>query len=138
MGQINRIEIKGVIGNIRVNEFEDNQVASISVVTNYVYKGRDGNGIVETMWFNVVAWKNRCGTEDLNSLKKGQTIEVVGRMREREYTGSDGAVRRITELVASKVELTEGANAAQEETGTAYESLPENSETASSGSEVEE
>lgn len=105
MEQINRIEIQGNIGNVRINDYGDNQMASFSVVTNYVYKGRDGNGVVETMWFNVVAWKNRCGLEDFSLLRKGQGVHVIGRLREREYTGTDGAIRHMTEVVSSKVEI---------------------------------
>lgn len=114
MEQINRVEIRGNVGNVRINEFSDgNQMASFSVVTNYVYKGRDGNGIVETMWFNVVSWKGKNGLEDLNVLKKGCPVHVIGRMREREYTATDGAIRHITEIVANKVDLVDTNEALQ-------------------------
>lgn len=108
MEQINRIEIRGNIGFLRINEFEDNQqMASFSVVTNYIYKGRDGSGVVETMWFNVVAWKKPQSLQDFSLLKKGAPVHVVGRMRDREYTANDGTVKHVTEVVASKVELVE-------------------------------
>ncbi len=108
MEQINRIEIRGNIGFVRVNEFEDgNQTANFSVVTNYIYKGRDGNGVVETTWFNVVAWKKAQISIDFSQLQKGIPVHVVGRMRDREYTAADGSIKRITEVIASKVSIVE-------------------------------
>ena len=46
MEQINRIEIKGKIGNVRITDFEDGQSANLSVATNYIYKSRDGNAVI--------------------------------------------------------------------------------------------
>lgn len=51
MEQINRIEIKGKIGNVRITDFEDGQSANLSVATNYIYKSRDGNAVIETMCY---------------------------------------------------------------------------------------
>ncbi len=107
MEQINRIEIKGNVGTIRIYDNAGKQMASFSVVTNYLYKGRDGEGVVETMWFNVVAWTGPQTMKDFNVIKKGAAVHVVGRMREREFTGSDGALRRTTEIVANKVNLVD-------------------------------
>ena len=82
-------------------------MATFSVVTNYIYKGRDGSGIVETMWFNVVAWKRPQSLQDFSKLQKGAVVHVTGRMREREYTTSDGTVKRTAEVIASKVSIIE-------------------------------
>ena len=107
MEQINRIEIKGKIGNVRITDFEDGQSANLSVATNYIYKSRDGHAVIETMWFNVCAWKGRNMPEDFKLLQKGKTVHVTGRMREREFTGADGAVKKITEVIASRMEIVE-------------------------------
>lgn len=107
MEQINRIEIQGNVGNVRINEFDGNQMATISVVTNYIYKGMDGNGVVETMWFTVVARKRPQSLQDFSLLKKGTTVHVTGRLREREYSAADGTARKITEVIANKVTIVE-------------------------------
>jgi len=104
MEQINKVEIRGTVGNIRVQTFEDgNQSANFSVVTNYSYRGRDGSGVIETFWFNVTAWSGKNMPSDFNEITKGSVVHVVGRLREREYEASDGAIKRIVEVVAYKV-----------------------------------
>lgn len=45
--------------------------------------------------------------EDFKLLQKGKTVHVTGRMREREFTGADGAVKKITEVIASRMEIVE-------------------------------
>lgn len=107
MEQINRIEVRGNVGNIRIFNNEDSQMASFSVVTNYLYKGRGGDAVVETMWFNVVAWTGKQTLRDFNELKKGMQVHVIGRMRDREYSGADGGIRHVTEIVAAKVAIVE-------------------------------
>lgn len=105
MEQTNRIEIKGKVGNVRISEFSDGGIANFSVVTNYIYKGRDGGGVVETMWFNVCAWKGKNTPEDFSQIRKGANVHVTGRLREREYNGSDGMIHKICEVVAGKLEI---------------------------------
>ena len=46
--QLNRIEIKGNVGAVRLQVVGNSRVAKISVATNYVYKGRDGDPVIET------------------------------------------------------------------------------------------
>lgn len=105
MEHINKIEIRGTVGSVRIQNFEERQAANFSVVTNYIYKSRNGEAVIETCWFNVSAWQGRSMPDNLEDIRKGQTVHVTGRMREREYTGTDGTVRRVMEVVAGSVEL---------------------------------
>ena len=50
MEQLNRIEIRGNVGAVRLQVVGNSRVAKISVATNYVYKGRDGEPVIETTW----------------------------------------------------------------------------------------
>ena len=105
MISINKIEVQGTVGNARVSTFDDRQSINFTLVTNYVYKGREGAPIVETMWFNVTAWAGRSiSKETLEGIEKGNTVHVFGRLRVRDDTAADGTVRQITEIVASQVE----------------------------------
>ncbi len=101
---INKVEIRGIVGNIRVATYEGTQVANFSVVTNYLYKGREG-AVAETFWFNVNAWAGKNMPQDFTQIEKGSSVLVRGRLRNREYQSSDGQARIITEVVASRVEL---------------------------------
>ena len=108
MMTINRIEIMGTVGNVRISSFEDRQSLNFSVVTNYAYKGRESSPILETMWFNVAAWSGKSvSPEVISKIDKGSDVRVLGRLREREYTTSDGTVRKVIEVVASQVELVD-------------------------------
>lgn len=56
MEQLNRIEIRGIIGRVNVKDIGNTKFANISVATDYVYKSQDSGVIIETTWHNVVAW----------------------------------------------------------------------------------
>ena len=52
---LNRIELRGRVGTVRTNEVNGTKVANFSVVTEHLYKTREGNAVSETTWFNVTA-----------------------------------------------------------------------------------
>lgn len=104
MEQINRIEIVGLVGNIRTNTVAGSLVANFSVATNYVYKGRDGNPLLETVWFSVCAWEGR-NMPDLTRIRKGAPVRVTGRVRLRSYTNAEGLEKQEIEVKAGTVEL---------------------------------
>lgn len=109
MMMYNKIEIMGTVGNVRISTFEDRRSANFSVVTNYLYKNRDGNAAVETLWLNVTAWEGKAVSgEVMDNLDRGCDVHVTGRLREREYTGADGSSRTVMEVVANLVELVTG------------------------------
>ena len=104
MDHINRIEIQGRVGIVRTNIVNDTMVANFSVATDFLYKGRDGAGVNETTWHNVVAWASR-DMPDLRKITKGTPIHVVGRMRSQKSTSSDGVERCFYEIMAQKVQI---------------------------------
>ena len=69
MEQLNKIEIRGIIGSVHVKDFTNAKVANISVATNYTYNAKDGGIIVETTWHSVVAWEGK-DIQNLSQLKK--------------------------------------------------------------------
>lgn len=102
MEQLNRIELKGNVGNVRLSTVGENQVARFSLATNFIYKGKEGDAVIETTWHNVVAWNGR-GMPDLTKIEKGQPLYVCGRLRSSKFTGSDGTEKQIYEVIASKI-----------------------------------
>lgn len=102
MEQMNRIELKGNVGNIRITDVGDSKVARFSLATNFIYKGRDGDAVVETTWHNIVAWDGR-GMPDLTKIGKGTPLYVCGRLRSSKYTAADGSERTSYEVVANKI-----------------------------------
>lgn len=104
MEQLNRVELRGVVGSIRVHPYEESKMARIGLATNYAYKDRNGTAVIDTSWHNVIAWEGRCA-EDLEKIGKGTKLRVVGRIRYQKYTGVDGEERIGTDIVAAHVEI---------------------------------
>ena len=63
MEYINKIELLGKVGTVRSNVVNGTKVANFSLVTDFLYKTRDGNPVSEATWFNIVAWE---GKDNLN------------------------------------------------------------------------
>jgi len=103
MEHLNKIELKGTVGNVRLVGEGENQMVSFSVVTNFAYKSRTGD-IIETTWHNVVGWAGK-NNPDIMRIEKGSKAYVVGRLRNRSYVDKEGQERQINEVVASKVML---------------------------------
>lgn len=109
MEQINRIEILGNVGNVYLSSFEDGgRSARVSVATNLVHNTKDNGAVVETTWHNVLVRPNRfIKAEDLDLIKKGAPIRVLGRMKNTRFTGADGVERTGSDIVAAKIEFVE-------------------------------
>ena len=102
MEQLNKIELKGNVGNVRISDVGENKVARFSLATNFIYKGREGDAVLETTWHNIVAWSGR-GMPDLTKIEKGAPLYVSGRVRTSKFTGSDGTEKQVYEVVANKI-----------------------------------
>ena len=103
MEQLNKIELRGVVGMVRLKTVGDRKVANFSLATSRAYTKRDGTPVMETEWHNVVAWEGGLIT-DLSFITKGAKLFVTGRMTYRKWTGNDGQDHYDSEVVAAKVE----------------------------------
>lgn len=101
MEYINRIELQGEIGTIRVQEVNGLYVANFSLVTEFLSKV-GVNAVCETTWHNVVAWETAI-IPDPHLLKKGDKVRVVGRLRTQKYISAEGHEKLCYEVVASMV-----------------------------------
>lgn len=102
MEQLNRIEIRGIVGAVRHVNVRDESGANFNVATSYAYRDKDGTPVIDTTWFSVVAWESK-DIKGLDKLESGIPIEVTGRMRCKAYITIDGSERKIYEVVASKI-----------------------------------
>lgn len=110
MEQINRIELRGLVGNVNTQTYPQGKVSHFTVATNYAYKDRNGTPVIETTWHNVTAWENK-GVVDLDKLDKGCKVYVSGRLRAQKFTGSDGIERTSFEVQASRVVFIDDSEA---------------------------
>lgn len=99
MESLNRIELRGVAGRVDITEVGGSKLVRFSVATNHAYRGRDNEPIIETTWHNVSAWDK--GLE----LKKGDAVEVSGRVRMQRYTDANGVEQCHYDVVANDVRV---------------------------------
>lgn len=106
---INKAEILGKVGSIRVSEIEDQKMAKLTVVTQHVSKNSDGEAVIINDW-HYVSMFNGAGIADVESIKPGDMVHIHGRLRTQAYVRPDGDEVRMTEIFASKVELIPGSD----------------------------
>ena len=104
MEHINRIELRGNVGSVRLNEYNGKKVANFSLATELLYKSRDAGAVSETTWFNVVAWSGK-DIEYPALITKGTPVHVPGRIRTSKYTSVDGVEKFYYEVMASKLQI---------------------------------
>ncbi len=104
MEQLNKVELRGNVGSVKLQTGVNRNGARITVATNLAYHDKEGNPVIETQWHNVIAWESR-GIRDLENIKKGDKVYVVGRLRYQKFTGQDGVERLQTDIVANRVVL---------------------------------
>lgn len=106
MEQINRIELRGMVGSVNTQTYPQGKVSHFTVATNVAYKDKNGGPVIETDWHNVTAWENK-GIFDLDKLLKGSKVYVMGRMQYPKFTGSDGLEHTRPEILASRLVIIE-------------------------------
>ena len=106
METINRVELQGTVGNIRMQEAGERKVLHFSLVTNRVGRNKDGENIVESCWHNVGAWEGP-NIADFSKIVKGCNGHLFGRIRYSKYVGSDKIERTGTDIIATKLEIVE-------------------------------
>ena len=104
MEHINKVEIRGNVGTVRLNEHNGKKVANFSVVTDFLYKSREGIPLSETTWHNVVAWSGK-DIADLSLIAKGTQVHITGRIRSNKYTSADGVEKHFYEIMANKLQI---------------------------------
>jgi single-strand DNA-binding protein len=105
MEQLNRIEIRGNVGNVNILKVGNTRVAHFSVATNFAYKDRNGEPVIETTWHNVTAWEGNKGIPPLDTIAKGFPVGVIGRLRMQKYIAGDGTEKTSYDVIANSIEM---------------------------------
>lgn len=50
--QLNKVELLGTVGSISVNTVGGTKMARLSLATNYGYRDREGNAVIETTCYS--------------------------------------------------------------------------------------
>lgn len=100
---INRVELQGRVGTVRISPVHDTIVANFSIMTEHLYESRDGDKVVEATWTCVAAFEG--GEVNLQSLTRGALVHLTGRLRTNRYTDSSGCEKVFTEVVATTLKV---------------------------------
>ena len=101
---LNKIELRGICGNSSLQKVGDTRVCRFSVVTELAFKGNDGTNIIESTWFNTVAFEGKDIT-NLEAITRGAIVHVIGRLKCNRYVDAKGNDRVQYEIVARKVDV---------------------------------
>ena len=107
MEQLKKIEIRGNVGSVNILRVGNTRVAHFSVATNFAYKDRNGEPVIETTWHNVTAWEGNKGIPSLEMISKGFPIYVTGRLRIQKYIAGDGSEKTSYDIIANTIEAVE-------------------------------
>lgn len=101
---INKVELNGFVGiNPEVKTLENgNTLTRFSIATSESYKDKNGVWVEDTTWHNIIMWGAKTGAEEL---KKGSRVQIIGKLKNRQYTDKQGVVKYVTEIVTNKLEF---------------------------------
>ena len=101
---INRIILIGRLGadpELRYTQ-QGTPVIKFDIAVNRPYK--DANGIRESDWFPIVAWR-QLAELCAQYMKKGSQIAIEGRLQTRSYDNKEGQRIKVYEVVAENVQF---------------------------------
>ena len=75
MEQLNSVTLRGIIGNARIQNIGDTEMARFSVATDHAFKNRSGEAVIETTWHQVTAFKSD-RMPDFSALVKGAGVDT--------------------------------------------------------------
>lgn len=104
-GSLNKVMIIGNLGADPEMRYTPNgkAVTTFRVAVNRRWTGQNGPQ-EETEWFSVETW-DKLAEICSQSLAKGRSVYVEGRLRTRSWEGQDGQKRFKTEVIASEVKF---------------------------------
>ena len=100
---INRVELQGRVGTVRISGVCDTLVANFSILTERLYKTGDGNQVMEATWMSVAAFEGN--GVSISGLTRGSLVNLTGRLRNNKYIDASGNERVFTEVIATSLKV---------------------------------
>ena len=131
MAGVNKVILIGNLGKDPEVRYLDSgvAVANFSLATTESYKNKEGERVSQTEWHNVVLWRGLAEVAE-KWLKKGSSVYIEGKIRNRKWEDKDGKTRYNTEILADNMTMLGKKNAGASETSestttTTEESIPQ-------------
>lgn len=104
---LNRIQLRGIVGDLRTTEPAGIKTCRVQLATNSIHMTGKGDVVVETTWHTVILY-NAPGMPDFGRIERGTRMEITGRIRHLHCTGPDGTPLSSYEVIAHDVRLLDG------------------------------
>ena len=116
MAGVNKVILVGNLGKDPEVRYLDNgvAVANFSLATTENYKNKQGERVSQTEWHNIVLWRGLAEVAE-KYLKKGSSIYIEGKIKNRKWEDKDGNTRYNTEILGDNMTML-GAKQSSEET----------------------
>ena len=114
MEQINKIILRGIVGNASFRTHDDKAQNRFRLATSYAFKSRDGQPNIDTLWLPVIAWEGRnISLQDLEQIEKGAVVYVEGRLRLNKFVTTEGVEKQSYEVIANYLRIEDEMAATQ-------------------------
>ena len=101
MEYLNKIELKGRVGNVKISTIAQTNVVKFSLVTENVSTTQDGTPLIETTWFSCTAFQN--DKVNIEAVKTNAYLHIVGRVKMLRYMDQNGVERTFWEVVCNSL-----------------------------------
>jgi single-strand DNA-binding protein len=100
------IQVKGNVGQDPELKFSKSNMAFVTLSVAYTPRSKQGDQWVdgETMWFRVVQFGTKAEAT-VDAIKKGDSVIVMGELKQSTYTDKEGKEKTTLEIVAENIGL---------------------------------
>jgi len=97
------------------------------LATTENYKNKEGERVSQTEWHNIVLWRGLAEVAE-KWLKKGSSVYIEGKIRNRKWEDKEGNTRYTTEILGDNMTMLgkkEDSSAEKTKTTPEQESIPQ-------------
>lgn len=129
MAGVNKVILIGNLGKDPEVRYLDSGVvvANFSLATTENYKNKEGERVSLTEWHNIVLWRGLAEVAE-KWLKKGSSVYIEGKIRNRKWEDKEGNTRYTTEILGDNMTMLgkkEDSSAEKTETTPEQECIPQ-------------
>ena len=103
---INKIELCGIVGSVKITKIGNKEQARFSLCVDQVYTSSTGDVTIQNSWFDCTAWESSKIT-NLSKLAKGMIVHLTGRIKMSSYLNAEGNEKIYWEVICNTLEITE-------------------------------
>ena len=109
MAGVNKVILIGNLGRDPEVKYLDSgvAVANFSLATSENYKNKEGDRVNQTEWHNIVLWRGLAEIAE-KYLKKGDSIYIEGKIKNRKWEDKEGVTRYTTEILCDNMTMLGG------------------------------